>query len=109
MSEVRQMLGVEDLTGRTFGKIRVIGMARRNPLRWECRCVVCRTGYSLNSETARRGECLDSLCGRALERPTPSIAHTGTTAHAVRSRDSASAAAFAREYEQTPANGRNRN
>jgi hypothetical protein len=49
--------GFRDLTGQVFGVIRVLHIARRNPLGWVCQCENCGSQFTLSHTLTQYGQC----------------------------------------------------
>jgi hypothetical protein len=86
------MNSFENLTDQLFGTVRIVQILRRHPsVAWNAVCERCGSGFVVNHDRARLGECPRGVaCGRTL--PTPSsMGRTQTIATGVRASDSASA------------------
>lgn len=68
--------GFVELTGKTFGVIRVLHIARRVPLAWRCACNVCGSEFTLSHTLTQYGQCPRGAI--ACRRPAPVEVSQGT-------------------------------
>ena len=68
--------GFRDLTGQVFGVIRVLHIARRNPLGWVCQCENCGSQFTLSHTLTQYGQCPRGPV--ACRRPAPVETAHGT-------------------------------